>query len=121
MDMNKPYYDLKEVQRLVDERKVRWSASKAIDPLKEVYDSNWKPKGYRILKMLSETAFAKTLDQKGMKFDEYALRYDDIGWYVKVSIEDFLDDEGEASERVFTISCHPLEKTMQTNGGEVQP
>lgn len=119
--MKKPVFELPDVQVLVGARKVRWSASKAIDPLKEEYGSNWKQNGLRILARLTVGAFHDTLDQNGMKFDVYGVRHDDIGWYVKLAIDNVLDDKGNVSEQVFTISCHPLDKPLKTNDEEVQP
>jgi hypothetical protein len=121
MFMKKPRFDITEVQGLVGARKVRWSTTKAIDPLREEYGSNWKPNGLRILAKLVAGAFHGTLKQNGMEFDVYAVRYDDIGWYVKVSVDDVLDSRGTPTEQLYTISCHPLTGALQTNDGEVKP
>lgn len=119
--MKKPHWPLAEVLALVTARKLRWSASRAIDPLREVYGSNWKQHGVRILAKVAEGAFHGTLDQNGMKFDVYGLRHDSIGWYVKLTIDNVFDAKGNVTEQLFTISCHPLERPLRTNSGEVQP
>lgn len=97
--MKTPRFDIAEVQKLVGARKVRWSTTRALDPLREEYGSNWKPNGLRILAKLLVGAFHGTLDQNGMEFDVYAVRYDDIGWYVKLRIDDVLDGLGTPAEQ----------------------
>lgn len=114
-------FDLAEVRALVEARKVRWSVTRAIDPLREEFAAAWKSHGMKILSRLGPPAFHATVNQNGMDFDVYAVRYNDIGWYVKLSIDNVIDARGRADERLFTISCHPLEKPLRTQDGEVQP
>lgn len=121
VSVKKAHWDLVEVQALAAARKVRWSASRAIDPLREVCGSQWKQHGLRILGKLDEGAFHGTVDQRSIKFDVYGVRHEGIGWYVKLSIDNVLDAKGAVTEQLFTISCHPLERPLRTSGGQVQP
>jgi hypothetical protein len=61
--MKKPHWALAEVQALVAARKMRWSATRAIDPLRDVYGSNWKQHGLRILGRLAEGTFHGPLER----------------------------------------------------------
>jgi hypothetical protein len=119
--MKQPHFPPADVAWLIKSRRARWSREKAIKPLEEEYGSNWKRHGYRILALLSLGAFAETLDQHGVPFDVYGVRYDDLGWYVKVTIEDVIARGGMVEERIFAVSCHRLARTITTNDGEVEP
>jgi hypothetical protein len=100
---------------------MRWSKVKAVQPLRDEYGENWKPHAHRILNSLTVDAFHGTLEQSGEDFDVYGVTYDGLGWYVKLRIEDVLDENSNAMERLFTISCHRLNAPLRTNTGEVTP
>lgn len=120
--MKRPHFDLAEVQQLVGSNKVRFSVSKARGPLTEHYGAaQWRRHGMRILSALSLGSYHGTIEQNGSRFDAYALRVDDVGWYVKVAVDNVLSARGDVEEQLFTISCHPLEAPIRTNDSEVEP
>ncbi len=116
-----PAHNLGEVHDLVSARKVRWSATKAIDPLKEMFEADWKKNGYAILRTITDDDFHGTITQNNVDFDVYAVTFAGVGWYVKLSIETTQAEDGTYPEQVFSISCHPLDKPLKTKNGEVQP
>ena len=119
--MKKPHFAIDEVQALVQARRVRWSITKAADPLKNDYGGNWKQNGWRILGEIESAAFHGSLGQAHLLYDVYGIRYDGTGWYVKVTIENVIDPAGVVAERLYAMSCHPLTAKLRTNAGEVEP
>jgi len=120
--MQRAAYSLSEVFRLIDEKKVVFTApSRSIRQVTAVYRNTASPKDEieareficEGIKTLTEKHFCGSQMQWGnLVVDKYGVIFDGKPWFVKFAIV-----EGELEE----ISFHPPEQELKTLGGLLIP
>ena len=68
----------------------------------------------RVIEGPTESDFSETLRLTHDVADVYGVRIEDVGWYLKMTVD-------ETVPEVAVISSHPLERPIRTNGGTVEP
>ncbi len=109
-------FDLRDVRRRVARDEFHPSTTKAVDPVVAEYRCT-KRAARRIIQAivdaLSPANYAGSLElANGVLADEYGTMFDDIGWYVKLTVN-VSDDE------VDVISCHLTRFPLVTEGGTI--
>ena len=115
-------HPLKDVKKLAEDTSCcELTVTRAIDRMIENIESvNTRDQAICfassfIANVLEERNFAKSVKMAGLWADEYAIQVFDLGgWYIKLAIA--------ADKKLLKVfSFHPLEHSLKTNTGEVQP
>ena len=110
--MKQPHYQLDRVKTLVQNGQLWICKGRGLNHFNTPREGIEFAK--RVTQILAERHFSETVSLHTGKADVYALRVDDVGWYIKLNI----DEDGP--ETTF-ISLHPLEHPINTNAGRVEP
>jgi hypothetical protein len=108
-----PSYSFNKVLALVAAGRVRWSASRASQPLACAYGSRWEAAGLSILARINAASFNHTRelpshDLTGPRaYDIHKVCVGGRCWYVKLAVERLAGRPGLLGEQVFALSCHP--------------
>jgi len=111
--MKKPHYSLARIKQLVAERKVYISRTRGLGFFPTARAAHELVR-HICAELTVKQHFVRTVHLAVDVADEYGIRVDNVGWYVKVYVDETVP---EAS----FISLHPLEYPIQTNGGIVIP
>lgn len=115
-------YALEAVQALVAQGKFKMKVTRCQEAIIKAFGcsaSEARAKLQDMTLLLTSESFAGTIEQRfGQKFDEYGFVAEDgAGWYLKLAIDIGVDGE----EEVVALSCHPLERSILTKGGRIEP
>jgi len=111
--MKSPHYSLERIKEFVRNRKVHIGRKRGMDFFPGPRAAHDFVR--RVCEQLTvEEHFVGSVKLAVDVADEYAIRIDDQGWYIKVCIDENL------LEAEF-ISVHPLERTITTNAGDIEP
>ena len=113
--MKQPCYSLERVKELVEIGQVFLSRRRALDMFPTPREAIAFAR--RVSKLLSIEHFSETVDLAADKADVYGLCIEGTGWYVKIYIDVYDPDRPETT----FISLHPLERSIMTNAGKVEP
>lgn len=108
-------YALEAVQALVAQGKFKMKVTRCQEAIIKAFGcsaSEARAKLQDMTLLLTSESFAGTIEPRfGQKFDEYGFVA------VKLAIDIGVDGE----EEVVALSCHPLERSILTKGGRIEP
>ena len=115
-------HDLEAIKELLAADRFKASRTRASEPVAAKCRCTYREARTRIKELVerltSKDFCETTIQQFSQKWDVYAIRDDSCGWYIKLGIS---PSNLDGDDEVVIVSCHPLEKTIKTRGGTVDP